>query len=58
MEYDEQLETSEWGVPSHIEHEADRLYSGLTSISELAKSYCPSDVDMIIVCNRRKYRVE
>jgi hypothetical protein len=58
MEYREEQEHLEWGVPTHIEHEADRLYSGLASVSELAKVYCPSDIDQIIICNRRKYRIE
>ncbi len=49
---------NEWGVPTHLEHEADRLYSGLTSLSEISKKYCPNDVENIIACNRRKYRIE
>jgi hypothetical protein len=45
----------EYGFPKHLEKEADRLYSGLTSFEELMCSYTPSDVELIIKCNREKY---
>ena len=52
---DIQNENYEWGVMPHLEHEADKLYSGLGSVEELFDRFSPEEVDAIIDCNSRKY---
>lgn len=45
----------EWGVLPHLEHEADKLYTGLGSVEELCDRFSPEEIDQILDCNSRKY---